>query len=46
MSDLPRTALSHIGFTGAAAATLLSLNPLPGHCLFTVGAGIVMGAVR
>jgi zinc/manganese transport system permease protein len=37
-------ALSHIGFTGAAAAALLGLNPLQGILFFTVGAGFVMGA--
>lgn len=37
-------ALSHIGFTGAAAAALLGLNPLQGILLFTVGAGFFMGA--
>jgi zinc/manganese transport system permease protein len=36
-------ALSHIGFTGAAAAALFGLNPLQGILLFTVGAGMVMG---
>jgi zinc/manganese transport system permease protein len=36
-------ALSHIGFTGAAAAALFGLNPLQGILFFTVGAGIVMG---
>ena len=36
-------ALSHIGFTGAAAAALLGLNPLQGILLFTVGAGFFMG---
>jgi len=36
-------ALSHIGFTGAAAAALFGLNPLQGILLFTVGAGFVMG---
>jgi zinc/manganese transport system permease protein len=36
-------ALSHIGFTGAAAAALLGLNPLQGILFFTVGAGFFMG---
>lgn len=36
-------ALSHIGFTGAAAAALFGLHPLQGILLFTVGAGIIMG---
>jgi zinc/manganese transport system permease protein len=37
-------ALSHIGFTGAAAAALFGLNPLQGILFFTVGAGLFMGA--
>jgi len=36
-------ALSHIGFTGAAAAALFGLNPLQGILFFTVGAGFFMG---
>ncbi|MCE0484341.1 MAG: metal ABC transporter permease [Methylacidiphilales bacterium] len=36
-------ALSHIGYTGAAAATLFGLNPLLGMLFFTVGAGATMG---
>ena len=36
-------ALSHIGFTGAAAAALFGLNPLQGVLFFTVGAGVCMG---
>jgi zinc/manganese transport system permease protein len=36
-------ALSHIGFTGAAAAALFGLYPLQGMLLFTVGAGAFMG---
>jgi zinc/manganese transport system permease protein len=36
-------ALSHVGFTGAAAAALLGLVPLQGILLFTVGAGFFMG---
>ena len=36
-------ALSHIGFTGAAAAALFGLAPLPGMLLFTVIAGLFMG---
>lgn len=36
-------ALSHIGFTGAAAAALLGLGPLQGMLLFTMGAGVLMG---
>ena len=36
-------ALSHIGFTGAAAAALFGLNPLQGILLLTIGAGFVLG---
>ncbi len=37
-------ALSHIGFTGAAAAALIGVSPLQGMLLFTVGASVAMGA--
>jgi zinc/manganese transport system permease protein len=37
-------ALSHIGFAGAAAAVLLGLGPLQGMLLFTIAAGVFMGA--
>jgi zinc/manganese transport system permease protein len=36
-------ALSHIGFTGAAAAALLGLNPLEGILLFTIAAAVGIG---
>ena len=36
-------ALSHLGFTGAAAAALLGWNPLEGMLLFTVAAGVGIG---
>jgi zinc/manganese transport system permease protein len=36
-------ALSHIGFTGAAAAALIGITPLQGILLFTGGAGFFMG---
>lgn len=36
-------ALSHIGFTGAAAAALLGISPLAGMLLFTAFAGALMG---
>ena len=36
-------ALSHIGFTGAAAAALLGLNPLQGILFFTVAAALGIG---
>ena len=36
-------ALSHIGFTGAAAAALIGLSSLEGMLIFTVVAGIFMG---
>jgi zinc/manganese transport system permease protein len=37
-------ALSHIGFTGAAAAALFGVSPLAGMLAFTVVAGFAMGA--
>jgi zinc/manganese transport system permease protein len=37
-------ALSHIGFTGAAAAALFGMGPLQGILAFTVVAGLIMGA--
>lgn len=36
-------ALSHIGFAGAAAALLVSIDPLFGMLIFTVAAGIAIG---
>jgi zinc/manganese transport system permease protein len=36
-------ALSHIGFTGAAAAGVFGFSPLAGMLLFTTGAGVAMG---
>jgi zinc/manganese transport system permease protein len=36
-------ALSHVGFTGAAAAALLGWNPLEGMLLFTIAAGVGIG---
>jgi zinc/manganese transport system permease protein len=36
-------ALSHIGFSGAAAAALLGIGPLQGMLLFTVAASLFMG---
>jgi zinc/manganese transport system permease protein len=36
-------ALSHIGFTGAAAAALFGINPLQGILLFTVAAALGIG---
>lgn len=35
-------ALSHIGFTGAAGAILLNLNPILGLLVFTGGGGIII----
>jgi zinc/manganese transport system permease protein len=35
-------ALSHIGFSGAAAAALLGVSPLQGMLLFTIGASLLM----
>jgi zinc/manganese transport system permease protein len=37
-------ALSHIGFAGAAGATLLGLSSLEGMLLLTVASGLAMGA--
>jgi zinc/manganese transport system permease protein len=37
-------ALAHIGFAGAAGAALVGLSPLAGMLIFTVGAGVSMGA--
>jgi zinc/manganese transport system permease protein len=38
-------ALSHIGFAGATGAVVLSLNPILGLLVFTMGAGIAIGAL-
>lgn len=38
-------ALSHIGFAGATGAALLGLSPLSGMLVFTILAGIGMGAL-
>jgi len=37
-------ALAHIGFAGAAGATILGLSSLEGMLLLTVGSGLFMGA--
>jgi zinc/manganese transport system permease protein len=38
-------ALSHVGFAGATAAGLIGLSPLGGMIVFTVAAGVGMGAL-
>src|SRR5215813_14405100 len=38
-------ALSHIGFAGATGAGLVGLAPLWGLIAFTLGAGVIMGAL-
>jgi zinc/manganese transport system permease protein len=38
-------ALSHVGFAGATAAGLIGLSPLAGMIVFTVAAGVGMGAL-
>jgi len=38
-------ALSHIGFAGATGAVVLSLNPIVGLLAFTLGSGVVIGAL-
>ena len=38
-------ALSHIGFAGAAGAVLLGIDPVIGLLVFTIGAGIGIGAL-
>jgi len=38
-------ALSHIGFAGATGAGVLSLNPIVGLLAFTLGSGVVIGAL-
>ena len=44
-SSFAAHALSHIGFTGAAGAVLLGVNPLAGLLVFTCGGGLVMAAL-
>lgn len=38
-------ALSHIGFAGAAGAVVIGLSPIAGLLVFTVGAGMAIGAL-
>jgi zinc/manganese transport system permease protein len=38
-------ALSHIGFAGATGAVVLAINPIIGLLVFTVGAGMAIGAL-
>ncbi len=44
-SSFAAHALSHAGFAGAAGAVLLRLNPIVGLLAFTMGGGILMGAL-
>jgi len=44
-SSFAAHALSHAGFAGAAGAVLLGLNPMFGLLAFTIGGGILMGAL-
>jgi zinc/manganese transport system permease protein len=37
--------LSHAGFTGAAGAALLGVNPIAGLLVFTIGGALLMGAL-
>ena len=37
--------LSHAGFTGAAGAVLLGINPILGLLVFTVGGALLMGSL-
>jgi zinc/manganese transport system permease protein len=38
-------ALSHIGFAGATGAVVLAINPIFGLLAFTLGAGMIIGAL-
>lgn len=42
-SSFAAHALSHVGFTGAAGAVLLGINPLFGLLAFTMGGGLLIG---
>jgi zinc/manganese transport system permease protein len=44
-SSFAAHALSHAGFSGAAGAVLLGLNPIVGLLAFTMGGGILMGVL-
>ena len=44
-SSFAAHALSHVGFTGAAGAVLLGINPIFGLFLFTMGGGLFMGVL-
>lgn len=44
-SSFAAHALSHIGFTGAAGAVLLGINPLAGLLIFTCGGGLAMATL-
>ncbi len=42
-SSFAAHALSHVGFTGAAGAVLIGINPIFGLFLFTMGGGLFIG---
>jgi zinc/manganese transport system permease protein len=44
-SSFAAHALSHVGFTGAAGAVLIGLNPIFGLFLFTMGGAVFMGVL-
>jgi zinc/manganese transport system permease protein len=44
-SSFAAHALSHIGFTGAAGAVLLGINPLAGLLIFTCSGGLAIAAL-
>lgn len=44
-SSFAAHALSHIGFAGATGAVVIGLNPIFGLLAFTVGSGVVIGAL-
>jgi zinc/manganese transport system permease protein len=44
-SSFAAHALSHVGFTGAAGAVLIGINPIFGLFLFTMGGGLFMGVL-
>jgi zinc/manganese transport system permease protein len=44
-SSFAAHALSHVGFSGAAAAVLFGIDPVIGLLLFTSGGGVAMGAL-
>jgi zinc/manganese transport system permease protein len=44
-SSFAAHALAHVGFSGAAGAVLLGLNPIIGLLAFTMGGGVLMGVL-